>query len=276
MLIMRIGFNFTLGPTLGLVQRLVAERKIDYCELLIDNFLQVPPAQLLEAFDCPIGFHIMFSKFMENDLDTLDAMATRLREYVDCLQPLYVSDHVARFTHEGRQLYHLAEPEYRRDYEAIRSRVLWWQDRLGQKLYLENYPSIMDNGLDAPWFFEQIVRDTGAGVLFDASNAVCSHRNCGLALSAWEAVVKSTRHFHVGGYNASILDPEITLDTHDQALASDVLSFLTHYQDDFDKPGATLTYERDDNLDYDAIVQDLDALRKVFAPMGESTDVVLQ
>ncbi len=266
---MRIGFNFTLGPTLELVQQLIAERHIDYCELLIDNFLQVPPAELAAAFDCPVGFHIMFSKFLENDEATLVEMAARLRRYIEVLRPIYVSDHVARFTHEGRQLYHLAEPEYRRDYEAMRARVAWWQEQLGQRLLLENYPSIMDNGRDAPWFFQQIARDTGAGVLFDASNAVCGQRNCGVDLTEWEPVIDATNHFHVGGYNASILAPTITLDTHDRALGADTLAFLERYRDRFDRPGATLTYERDDQIEYDAIVQDLSALRQIFTPTPE-------
>lgn len=35
---MDIGFNFTLGNTLPMVQRFRDDGLIDYCELLIDNF----------------------------------------------------------------------------------------------------------------------------------------------------------------------------------------------------------------------------------------------
>lgn len=261
---MQIGFNFTLGSTLDLVRRLRAERKIDYCELLIDNFLHVPPEELAAAFDCPVGFHIMFSKFLESEPKFLESMASRLRTYIEVMQPLYVSDHIARFTYNGRQLYHLAEPEYRRDYETMRLRVEWWQERLGRRIYLENYPSIMDNGLDAPWFFEQIVQDTGVGVLFDVSNAICAKHNCGIETAVWGPVIDATPHFHVAGYNASILSPAITLDTHDRPLAADTLAFLEDYRDRFDKPGATITYERDDNIEYESIVRDLDTLRALF------------
>jgi len=261
---MQLGFNFTLGPTFDVVQRLISEEKIDYCELLIDNFLHVPPEDLAAAIDCPIGFHIMFSKFLENDLDTLTSMAERLRTFIDVLQPVYVSDHVARFTHEGRQLYHLAELDYAREYDAICERVIWWQTQLGQRLYLENYPSILDSGRDAPAFFQRIVKDTGAGVLFDASNAVCGHHNCGVPLKDWEPVMAETPHFHVGGYNYSILEPKLVLDTHDGPLAEDTLAFLESYRHVFDKPGATMTYERDENIEYDSIAADLTALRQVF------------
>ncbi|MBN2700835.1 MAG: methanobactin biosynthesis cassette protein MbnB [Methylothermaceae bacterium] len=261
---MRIGFNFTLGGTLDTVKRLVAEKKIDYCELLIDNFLHVPPKELESAFECPVSFHIMFSKFLENDLECLESLAQRLRTYIEVLQPIYISDHIARFTHEGRQLYHLAEPEYYRDYEAMRPRIEWWQDQLEQRLFLENYPSIMDNGTDAPWFFERLVQQTGAGVLFDASNAICGKHNCGVPLNAWDPIIDSTHHFHVAGYTESILLPKILLDTHDRTLSPETLDFLKCYRKRFDQPQATMTYERDDNIDYEEIVSDLESLRRIF------------
>jgi len=122
---MRIGFNYTLGSTAPLVRHLLASGKIDYVELLIDNFLPVPPDELAAGFDAPVGFHIMFSKFIESDEKALNSMARRLRVLIDRLKPLYVSDHLARFTHAGRQLYHLAELDYLGDYERIRARVDW-------------------------------------------------------------------------------------------------------------------------------------------------------
>ena len=122
------------------------------CTLLIDNFLSVPPEEMAQGFGAPVGFHIMFSKFIENDDAALDSMAIRLRRLIDLLKPLYVSDHIARFNHEGRQLYHLAEIDYITDYEQVRCRVDWWQQKLGCRLHLENYPSIMDGGVEAPAF----------------------------------------------------------------------------------------------------------------------------
>lgn len=57
------------------------------------------------------------------------------------------------FSHQGRQLYHLAEIDYPTAYAQVREQVLFWQDQLGMPLYLENYPSILDGGHDAPAFF---------------------------------------------------------------------------------------------------------------------------
>lgn len=269
---MRLGFNFTLGETYGLVQRLIAEEHIDYCELLIDNFLTVPPLELAKSFSCPIGFHIMFSKFLENDRETLKDLARRLKVYIAALDPIYVSDHVTRFTHGGRHFVHLGEIDYFADYPAVRDKIAFWQDALGRPLLLENFPSVMKGGHAAPEFYERIRRDTGAGVLFDASNAICAEFNCNLPVSRWDDVVASSNHFHVAGYRLSIEEPFIRIDSHAEALAPDTLAYLTSRRALFDKPNATLTYERDDDIEYDAIVADLTVLRDIFSRTNTNVD----
>jgi len=261
---MQIGFNYTLGSTYPLVRQMAQDGEIDFCELLIDNFLQVPPAELAAAFPCPLGFHIMFSRFLENDQATLEALAERLRDYIAVLRPLYVSDHVATFTHQGRHLYHLAEVDYRSGYPALRARVQWWQQQLGVRLHLENYPSILEGGHDAPDFFARLMDDTGCGVLFDVSNAVCAQRNCGLPLDAWLPVAARASHFHVAGYAESVLAPKLTLDTHDGDMAADTLAWLQALHPLIDVPGHTLTYERDAAIDPAAVRAEVHRLRTLF------------
>ncbi|BBU64224.1 hypothetical protein MSC49_41590 (plasmid) [Methylosinus sp. C49] len=261
---MRIGFNFTLTETTEMVRRMIAEGHIDYCELLIDNFLCVPPAELARAFDCPTGFHIMFSEFIDEDLDALQDFATRLRPFIRDMKPLYVSDHGASFTHHGVNLFHLGELDYARDYDRVRVRVDLWQEMLGQRIFIENYPSIMEGGWEAPRFFERLMQDTGAGALFDASNSVCANLNCGAPLEAWDKVIASTNHFHVAGYSRAVNPPHIVHDSHAEELAEDTLAFLRGRRHIFDKPDATITYERDGNIEYDSIIADLRRLREIF------------
>jgi methanobactin biosynthesis cassette protein MbnB len=273
---MRLGFNFTLGDTYDMVQRLLAERHIDYCEFLIDNFFCVDPEEIARAFDCPIGLHIMYSKFLESDTQTLADFAARLREYIDALSPIYVSDHILRFSHNGRSFFHLGEVDYLAEYEFVRDRVMLWQEMVGQPVHFENYPSIMDGGREAPEFFERLTRETGAGVLFDASNAVCAMRNCGAPFEAWRNIISSATHFHVAGYRQSLIEPYISLDTHAEELAPDTMAFLKDYRSLFDTPNATMTYERDDQIEFDAIVADLKQLRNVFGePKGNHDELVL-
>jgi uncharacterized protein (UPF0276 family) len=187
------------------------------------------------------------------------------------MQPIYVSDHIARFTHASRRFYHLGEIDYKTEYDLVRSRVEFWQDLIGQRLYLENYPSIMDGGWDAPAFYERLTQETGAGVLFDASNAVCAFRNCGAPLELWESAISATPHFHVASFNFSMIEPHILVDTHDGKLAEDTIAFLKRRRSAFEKPSATMTYERDVNIDYDSIVADLQQLRYIFSGAEENS-----
>ncbi|MBB5018603.1 hypothetical protein HNQ59_001894 [Chitinivorax tropicus] len=262
---MQIGFNFTLGETTPMVQQLAREGAIDYVELLIDNFLHVPVAEMAAAFDVPVGFHIMFSRFIEVDDATLDTFAAQLKPFIDTLQPLYVSDHIAYFTHQGRALFHLGEIDYQADFERVRERILKWQALLGCQMHVENYPSIVDGSDDAPMFFERLMADTGCGTLFDLSNAVCAWRNGGPSLHAWREVMKQARHFHVSSYNTAFADDRVTVDSHDGLMAADTLAGLRAYRDLMDKPGATLTYERDENIHYDSVLEDLLKLREIYA-----------
>lgn len=261
---MRLGFNFTLADTYEMVQRMIAEGRIDYVELLIDNFFCVPPSELAKAFSCPVGFHIMFSRFFENDRETLRDFAQRLRPYIDALNPMYVSDHCAHFSHQGRRLFHIAEWDYSRDYDEARERAEFWQNELGTKLLIENYPSIMYGGVEQPEFFEELQREVGVGVLFDASNAVCAYGNIGVPLEKWDPIIASNRHFHVAGYSLSMIEPYVRMDTHGEALAPDTIEFLSSRRELFDKEGATMTYERDNEINYDDIVADLSRLRAIF------------
>jgi methanobactin biosynthesis cassette protein MbnB len=266
---MRLGFNFTLGSTYDMVKRLIAEGHIDYCEYLVDNFFCVDPDELAKAFDCPIGLHVMYSRFLEADRPTLVDFAARLRDCIDATNAIYVSDHILRFTHEGRAFFHLGEVDYSGEYEFVRDKVLEWQEIVGHRIHFENYPSIMDGGLDAPAFFERLTKETGAGVLFDASNAVCANLNCGTPFEAWRNVIAAAHHFHVAGYRNSIVEPFIALDTHANSLSPETLAFLRDFRSVFDKPGATMTYERDQEIEFEDIVADLKLLRNLF---GESQE----
>lgn len=267
---MQIGFNFTLNGTLEMVQRMVRERQIDYVELLIDNFLHFPVEELTEAFDCPVAFHIMFSRHLENDRESLRKFAERVRVFIDAMKPLYVSDHLLHFSHDGRRLFHLGEIDYAA-YDAVRQRVEQWQDMLGVRLYLENYPSIMEGGWDAPEFYRRLSRETGSGVLFDASNAVVAMLNCGAPVDMWKDIIADTEHFHVAGYGPSFIADNVIVDTHDREMSTETLEFLRRMRTAFDKSGATITYERDFEIDYESISVDLRRLREIFPRTEEET-----
>ena len=256
-----VGVNWTRAVHLPLIRRMVREGQADFVEILIDNFLHVEPEDMLTALDgAPVAFHIMHSRFLERTEVQLAFMASRIRTMARELRPLYISDHLLRFTVGGREVPFLPELDYGRGYEHARQRVASWQEQLGARVLFENYPSIFDSGREQPAFLERLFRETGAGLLFDVSNAVCTHRNCQLPLAAWDALLEHTTHFHVGGYEPSSEAPFVSLDLHGSALADDTLDYLERV---FSRQNTALTIsvERDNHVELEPWRKDILAVR---------------
>jgi len=209
------GINCTSPYTLPLVCDLLDERVADFCELMVDNFIHLPADKIREALpDAPISLHIVASRFMERSPADLNALAQRLREWIAVLKPMYVSDHLARFSSERGRLPMLAELDYAADYLHIKTFVEKWQEQLGTVIFFENFASLTSTGNMQADFFKQLQQDTGAGLLFDYSNAYIAEYNNVLPLSAWDSLLEKVPHFHAAGFR---IDPDtgLAIDTHD-------------------------------------------------------------
>lgn len=259
---MRIGVNVTSPTNFPVALALVEAGHAHFCEILIDNFLHVPGPSLRASFKgVPVAFHIMNSRFVERDEAALDALAARLRILIAEVEPLYVSDHLARFTSQGRQLPMLLEFDGVRDFALARQRVAAWQDRLGQRLLIENFPSVLGDGKEQASFYARLVAETGCGVLFDFSNAVVAELNTGYAARNWLPVVEAAEHFHAAGFRRTESTPTLVIDSHDGPPAPETLAFIA----DFERrrggcTGITLVVERDANIELGPWSEDIRAV----------------
>jgi uncharacterized protein (UPF0276 family) len=263
--LMKIGVNWTSPRHLPIVRSFLAEGKISYCEVMIDNFLHLTPAAVAEAFPgAPIAFHIMNSQFIRRSPDELKALAVKLKAFIRELRPMYVSDHLAVFTHEGRRLPFPQEIDYRREQAQTLGRVKLWQDLMETPLIFENYPSIAGYGEAQPAFLDTLMRETGAGLLLDLSNAVVAQKNCGVPLAAWLPLVKRAQHFHAAGYRSADTKPEIIQDSHDCELSDDTLGFLRLIKPEVDGRDCSIVVERDANIEPGSWSKDISAVRSAF------------
>lgn len=262
---MKIGVNFTSPHHLDLVKTILDAGRADFCEILIDNFLSVEPLSLLEALSGrPVAFHIMRSKFLTRPREELAALAKRIRIFSDALSPAYVSDHLAVFEMQGRGLPLLTEVDYDHDFDTVRARSEAWQDLLGTRLLIENYPSILPVGLSQPDFLSRLCAESGTGILFDASNVVVSKFNTGLSLDRWSQLAATSSHFHVAGYSASGTRPEFLRDTHNEPVSDATCSYLAQLASTLGDQPKTISVERDANHSLDAWNQDLENVRKAW------------
>jgi uncharacterized protein (UPF0276 family) len=263
---MKIGANWTSPRHLAVIRALLEEGSVSFCEVMIDNYLHIDPESLKSAFPgTPLAFHIMNSRFVRRDLSELKALAARLKPFLRELRPVYVSDHLALFSHEGRRLPFPQEIDYRDDRAAVLERVKLWQDLLGTPVLFENYPSILDGGRAQPEFLEELVRKTGAGLLLDLSNAVVARRNCGLALEAWTPLVKRAERFHAAGYRSADTVPPIVQDSHDCELSVETLDFLRRSKPLTAGRECSLVIERDADIAVESWSKDIAAARAALA-----------
>jgi uncharacterized protein (UPF0276 family) len=260
---LKVGVNWTKAAHAPLMSELMRSGRADYCEILIDNFLHTPAHELAEVLGgAPVAFHIMHSRFLERSEEQLVHIAKRIREMARELRPLYISDHLLRFTSGGRELVVLPELDYERVYDHVRERVTWWQNALDVQVCFENYPSILDSGLKQPAFFEALLADTKAGLLFDLSNSICAQRNCGVDPAAWDGLLRNTTHFHTAGYELSANPPHIAVDTHGQPLAEDTLALIRRVTRQLPQP-MTICVERDEKVELELWSHDLFAVREM-------------
>ncbi|MEK7389787.1 MAG: DUF692 family multinuclear iron-containing protein [Elusimicrobiota bacterium] len=265
---MNIGVNWSSPQHLPVVKALLKSGAASFCEILIDNFLHLAPSQLRDVFaDTPVAFHIMNSRFIQRDPEALAALAARLKPFIATLEPMYVSDHLAQFTCEGRLLPFIFELDYERQFKETARKVELWQNLLEVSLHLENFPSALDGGLAQPAFLARLSLRTGASILFDFSNAVVAARNCGLGLEAWNSTIARSRHFHAAGYALSDTQPPLVRDSHDGELAEDTLSFIKRSKKLLNGGGGrcSLVIERDSNVLEGSWAKDLSCARKALA-----------
>lgn len=259
---MQIGVNWLSPRTLPIVRQLLAEGHADFCEIMVDNVIQFSPDKILAALPhMPIALHIVSSRFLEKSTADLQAMAQYLRPWIAALQPIYVSDHIGRFTDEnGVRLPRIAEYDYEKNYPHIKNRVSEWQALLNTKLLIENCASVNMNGKQQAMFYEQLIADTGADLLFDFSNAYIAEHNRVAPVTSWDALVQNTTHFHVAGYRID-KTTQLAIDTHDMPISEEVLNVM-HMQKN-NLHGKTLVIEFDESVDIERWQHEIHKIKNV-------------
>ncbi|MCG7983199.1 MAG: DUF692 family protein [Candidatus Thiodiazotropha lotti] len=268
---MRCGVNLTSPRVVPYVQELLDNSSADFCEILIDNFLHLDPCQVRDVIgDVPIGFHIMWSRFMERDERELQFIARHVREWASYFNPIYISDHIAQFSFRERMLPLLAEVDYQQVFGHACERVSVWQQELGCRLLLENFPSTLDKDGGQVDFYRQLQNETGCGLLFDCSNAVIAQLNCGVDLSKWESLARSTTNYHIAGFRKTSGEPSIAIDTHDVLIEEQSFNALRSILEEKSKSEEEITVvvERDANIDVLTWKEELDSVRKIYGSIS--------
>jgi uncharacterized protein (UPF0276 family) len=209
------------------------------------------------------AFHIMNSQFLHRDAHGLSFIANKIQELKAILNPLYISDHLGLFFMDKLPLISMEEVFYHEEESFLFSKIHEFQALLNMPLCIENYPSIFERGKFQKGFFEKLIDQKKIQLLFDISNAVVSQKNNVFEYSHWDELITHTKNFHIAGYNWSSTSPSLCIDTHDNKVSEESLTFLSEIKKQVSSDTIkTISIERDDNFIINDWIEDIQIVRE--------------
>jgi uncharacterized protein len=208
----------------------------------------------------PIAMHgVALNIAGHEDLDR--RYLDELRQLVDWVDPVLVSDHLCFTGTAGARTYDLLPAQLDdRSLERVAHRVDQVQEALGRRLSLENitYYCQPPNSQPVGTFLSELARRTGCGVLLDVNNLYVNAVNHGL--DALEELARfpsaAITQFHVAGH---IRREEAPLeDTHDRPVSAAVRALLRAAVDVHGRHPIVL--ERDDDAPFHQLQKELHAI----------------
>ncbi|MFA6115779.1 MAG: DUF692 domain-containing protein [Sphingomonas sp.] len=225
---------------------------VDFVEVISENFM-VPggrPRQILRDVRdrYPVALHGVSMSI--GSADGLDgAYLARLRELVDEIEPLFVSDHLSWSRIEGFNSHDLLPLPYTDEaLGLVAANIARAQDVLGRPMLIENPSTYIDfAGADmTEWqFLDALCARTGCGLLLDVNNVFVSATNHGFDPVAYLDGIPAgrVRQIHLAGHSQGA---ELLIDTHDQPVPPSVWDLYAYILPRLG-PVATMI-ERDDAI----------------------------
>ncbi len=225
---------------------------VDWFEAISENFMVAggKPLAVLEHVrrDFPLVLHGVSLSI--GGIDPLNAdYLGRLAALIDRFQPAWVSDHLCWTGVDGLNLHDLLPLPYTAESLAhVAARVRRVQDRLGQRLVLENpstYLSAAHNDMGEWEFLAALAEQADCLLLLDVNNVYVSACNHGFDPQRYLAAIPPARvvqlhlagHSEVGGFK---------IDTHDAPVCEAVWALYAQAVRRF--PHAATLLERDANI----------------------------
>lgn len=241
---------------------------VDWLEALSDNYL-VPggrPLHFLDRLraDYPMALHgVAMSLGGSDPLDR--GYLRQLRQLVDRVQPLWVSDHLCWTGVDGINLHDLLPLPYTETViRHVVERIQQVQDALGQRLLIENVSSYLSYQMDemAEWdFLAEIAQRADCLLLLDVNNVYVSSVNHGFDALAYLGALPAARvrQMHLAGHSNH---GHYLVDTHDTPVAEAVWALYGEAVQRF--PGVAAMIERDDHIPpLDALLTELARARDI-------------
>ncbi|MET0984956.1 MAG: DUF692 domain-containing protein [Steroidobacteraceae bacterium] len=243
---------------------------VDFVEVISENFMidGGRPRDVLRRVRerHPVALHGVSMSI--GSADGLDRQyLRRLRELVDGIEPLFVSDHLCWSRIERFSSHDLLPLPYTEEaLDLVCTNIGIAQDVLGRALLIENPSSYLTfaQSVSSEWqFLDAMCARTGCDLLLDVNNIYVSAMNHGFDPIAYVDGVPAhrVRQIHLAGHSQG---KELLIDTHDSPVAAPVWAL---YERALRRVGDVATMiERDDAIPaLEALLTELDIARAIDA-----------
>ncbi|MFJ3482486.1 DUF692 domain-containing protein [Pseudomonas sp. NPDC090202] len=201
---------------------------VDFVEVISENFMVAggQPRHILRQVRerHPVVLHGVSMSIGSADGLNPDYLK-RLKNLVDEIQPLFVSDHLS-WSRIGSFNSHdlLPVPYTHEALDLVCANISRAQDALGRTMLFENpssYLSFPDAAMTEWEFIAEMSRRTGCELLLDVNNVFVSASNHGFdPLAFLDGIpAERVRQIHLAGHSQG---PDLLIDTHDSPVCTDV------------------------------------------------------
>lgn len=262
-----LGFGLGLRPE-HYQQVLLEKPSVDWFEAISEDFMeeQGRPLHFLKQIReiYPIVLHGVSLSI--GSVDPLNKpYLTALKKLIDCIGPIWVSDHLCWTGISKINLHDLMPLPYTEEaLNHVVQRIQKVQDFLGRQILLENvssYVTYKDSAVSEWEFLTAIAEQADCYILLDINNIYVSSYNHGFdPLTYLNYIpVKRVKQFHMAGHRN--LGPHI-VDTHDEPIIPAVLTLYRAAVKRFGKISTMI--ERDDNMPpFEDLLVELDTLKQI-------------
>lgn len=204
---------------------------VDWVEVLSERFLDARGGERFELLQKvrqqhPVALH--GTTLSIGSVDPLDrSYLRRLRALVDRVEPVWVSDHLAWSSLDGRELELLPLPYNEECLQHVVRRLHAVRDVLGPTpLLLENPATCVEftTSTMPEWeFFSAVAEQSGCGILLDLNNLLIAAGNHGFDPVAYLSALppESVREIHLAGH---VRQGPLAIDTHQGPVPDEVWS----------------------------------------------------
>lgn len=225
---------------------------VDFVEVISENFM-VDGGQPLDILRRVRERYPVILHGVSMSIGSADGLRgdhlRRLRQLVDAIDPLFVSDHLSwsRFAHVNSHDL-LPLPYTEETLDVVCRNIDAAQEAIGRPMLFENPSSYVSFAAStmAEWeFLAEMTRRTGCGLLLDVNNVYVSARNHDWDAQSYLRGIPAdrVRQIHLAGHTEG---DDLLIDTHDRPVSGDVWSLYAAAISMFG-PAATMI-ERDDAI----------------------------